>query len=365
MNKIPQYEPVYGKEEKASLIELINSDSWFSDHVKCREFEEEIKKVTGNKYCSLVSNGTIAISLALLASGVSAGDDVIVPNLSMIATATAVSFIGANPLFCDVDDRGCLNVDRAISMVNSNVKAIIYVTFNGRIDEVQIKKLMEFCDERKIILLKDDAQSLGSRTLDNLSIQHELYGDVHTLSFSPHKIVSSGQGGAILTDNEELGNNIKRIRDFGRLAGGEDVHDHFGINSKFTELQAVLGIGQIKKISERVVFKQKIYDHYFDILSKSNCVSILPRHKNSTPWFVDIYTDKRNELMEFLKQKGVGTRKMYPTMHNQKCYGLSHLDGDFEKTFEIASRGLWLPSSFNLKEEQVIYICDQIKEFFK
>ncbi len=361
---IPQYEPVYDLNARISCANLILGDSWLSDFEQTREFEKELASYTNVPYCSVVNNGTIAISLALLAYGIKPGDEVIVPNLTMIATATAVEFIGAKPIFADIEKTTfCLDAEKAIEKFNSKTKAIIYVTFNGRINEKQVHKLVDFCKENKIAFIKDDAQSLGSGVPNKHCLQDSEFGDVHTLSFSPHKIIPTGQGGAILCHDRELFEKIDRLKDFGRLEGGADIHDHFGINSKFTEMQAVLGICALDKIDSKISFKQKLYDTYYEAFKDSKDIMMSERAECHTPWFMDIYINDRAKLAEYLKQKNIGSRIMYPPLNTQQCYNVT--DISLATSQMISGMGLWIPSSFNLEEDQVKYIISTIKEYYE
>jgi perosamine synthetase len=362
---ISQYTPLYNNGEAEALKELVESGSWLSDFKKTEEFENEIAKVTNNKHCIVVNNGTIAISLALYASGVRRGDRVIVPNLTMIATATAVQFIGAIPIFCDIEATTlCLDYKKAIDLAEQhNAKSIIYVTLNGRINTEAICLLKEYCKIKNIFLLKDDAQSLGSITTGAseydsriYTLQDNMFADAHTLSFSPHKLVACGQGGAIVTDNDELAETLHRLKDFGRLSGGGDIHDYFGINSKFTEMQAVVGLCQLKNISDRISKKYEIYDEYYQYLNEYMF------EPNTLPWFVDLYVEQRENLIEYLKHNNIQTRAMYPMLTSQLIYAESK---DYEVAEYYSKRGLWLPSSLNITNEQIKYIAEKIWRFYK
>jgi perosamine synthetase len=370
--KIAQYEPKYTVEDKKALHELIDSDSWFSEFKYVEEFERMLAKQTGNEYAIAVNNGTVAISIVLSALGIRPYDQVIVPDMTMIATANAVSFIGATPVFADIElDTGCLDVDKAIALAESvDARAIIYVTLNGRMNEQAILKLKKYCDDNYIHLIKDDAQSLGSYSDSGLPLQDSSFANTHTLSFSPHKAVSTGQGGAIVTSDEKLYEAYKRMKDFGRLTGGADNHDYFGINSKFTELQASLGISQLKRFDQIIRDKRFIYDSYAERLDRdSTNIYIKPRNNNTTPWFVDLYIKENLQgLAEHLKNNGIGTRKIYPALQNQLCYDKFHnVQIGFKPEYSVmlSETVLWLPSSLTLTEDDINKVCDKILEFYK
>ena len=173
----------------------------------------------------------------------------------------------------------------------------------------------------------------------------------------------TGQGGCLTTNDDELANRIRKLKDFGRISGGIDIHDEFGINSKFTEFQAIVGLDQLKNINWRIKRKKKIYNIYYNYLKHIDDIEFLETDLNiTTPWFIDIYIEKRKELSEFLINNNIKTRNIYPSIPSQKCY---NIDFNFPTTERYSSRGLWLPSSLTLKDDEIKYICNKIKEFYE
>lgn len=358
---IVQYKPQYSEIEAKELYNLVMSGSYLADFKKTEEFEKELCIHTGNTYVHAVNNGTVAISLALLASEkINDCSQVIVPNLTMIATANAVLSVGAHPVFCDIEPETlCLDVDKALEICkNTDIDAIIYVTLNGRINLKKYKELRSFCKNNNILLIKDDAQSLGSFTDDDLQVTNGIYSDMSTVSFSPHKIISCGQGGAVLTNDKKYADNIARLKDFGRLSGGADIHDYYGTNSKFTEMQATIGLCQLERLSNRISTKRRIYEEYYKHLS-----FLMLKLNKETPWFIDIYfsTERlRDGCAKFLLENEIQTRSVYPALTSQKIYQNS-------KPYKIAEflgkTGLWLPSSFDLTDKEIEHICNLIKGY--
>lgn len=363
---IQQYKPNYTKEDKDALKALIDTDTWFSEFSQTDKFAEELAKATENKHAVIVNNGTVAISIALSALGIRPYDQVIVPDITMVATANAVRFVGATPVFCDIDpSTGLLDAKKAIALSESiGARAIIYVTLNGRINEADVIFLNNYCKENYIHFIKDDAQSLGSGARSNKSLQNPEFGDIHTLSFSPHKSVSCGQGGAIVTSDDKLFEKFKRFKDFGRLIGGADIHDHFGINSKFTELQATLGLSQLNRLTNTCQTKKMIYDYYFNLFKNSK-VRMIDRLLNETPWFMEIHVENRDRLHEELKKRNIGSRKMYPALHTQACYDLrENVQEGFkpENSVAYSEHSLWLPSSIDLEFKDIEFIANNVLE---
>jgi len=360
MGFINQMEPWFDEYESNHLNEYMQSGGWVTEFLKTREFESMIAKYTGSKFCSVVVNGTISLSLALQACGVGAGHEVIVPDYTMVATPNSVELIGAKAVFVDIDrDSLCMDFNKMQEAITDKTKAIMLVTINGRYPK-KIEEFVSFCKEKNIWLIEDAAQSLGSR----YNGKHlGTFGDIGSFSFSAPKIITTGQGGALITDNEELFDRIKKIRDFGRERGGIDHYLIKGWNYKFTDIQAVIGIEQMKKLPWRVERKKEIGKLYEILLKDIAQIEFIPTsYENTTPWFIDMMVEDRAKLMKYLKEKGIGTREFYPPLHSEPAYGYT---GDYPVTQEISRKGLWLPSASNLTDLQIQFICDQIVSYYQ
>ena len=360
MDFINQMEPLFDSKEQIALNEYMSSGGWVTEFKKTREFENMIKEYTGAKYCWVTSNGTVSLSIALIACGVQSGDEVICPDYTMVATPNSVELIGAKAVFVDVErDTLCMDFDKMKEAITPKTKAVMLVTINGRYPG-RYEEFASFCEERGIILIEDSAQSLGCF----YNGQHiGRFGKIGSFSFSSPKIITTGQGGALITDDEELNDKIKKIRDFGRESGGSDHYLIKGWNYKFTDIQAVVGIEQMKKLPDRVVRKKEMGKLYDSLLSDIPGVELIKTNYDDTaPWFFDILCENREELVDFLKNKGIGTRLFYPALHSEPAYGYNDLS--FPVTEEISAKGLWLPSSVKLTDEQIEYICTSIKEFY-
>lgn len=361
---IPQYEPMFNVAElNTNFVSYFESGGWMTEYKKTEEFENKIKEFLGVKHCSVVNNGTISLSLALLAGGIEPGDEVLVPNLTMIATANAVRLIGARPVFVDVSpDNLCMDLFDAFQKITTKTKAFIYVTLNGRSQHTT--HMNNFCIAHKLLYISDDAQSFGSEYSDNTKIGTS--GDISSFSFSMPKIITTGQGGCLVTNNDVLAKRIKKLKDFGRTGGGIDIHNEFGINSKFTELQSILGLSQINNIEERVFLKKQIYAIYLENLKNVKEISFIDTDLDTvTPWFVDIYVKNKLELMEYLKRNNINTRAVYSPLNEQECYSnYPEYYQTFMNSRIYSERGLWLPSSMTLLEKDIVFICDKIKDFY-
>jgi perosamine synthetase len=362
MKFIPQMEPWFDEDEATAVYEYMKAGGWVTEFRKTREFEEQIARYTGAKYCSVVNNGTISLTLALIACGVGSGDEVIVPDYTMVATPNAVKLTGAEVVFVDIcPENLCMDFDLMRRAISARTKAVILVTINGRYPE-NLEDFVIFCRQKRLRLIEDAAQSFGSfkggRHLGT-------FGDIGSFSFSVPKVITTGQGGALVTNDESLIEHIRLLRDFGRAEGGSDHYLTMGWNFKFTDIQAVIGIEQMKKLKWRVQRKKKIYSLYQQYLDETPGVTFIPTDlENTSPWFIDILVGdgKRDELIEYLKGKGIGTRPFYPALHAEPVYARK---GSFPVAQRVAQQGLWLPSSSNLAAATIKRICMEIRAFFQ
>ena len=357
---INQMEPWFDNQEQVALNKYMGEGGWVTEFKKTFEFQDLIKKFTGAKHCFVVNNGTISLSLMAMASGIKAGDEVLVPNYTMVATPNSLKMFGAEPKLIDVDPKTlCISLNEIKKNVSINTKAVFLMNANGRYPS-DIDEIVSYCKDNNIILLEDSAQALGSYYPDG--IHQGRKGIAGSFSFSAPKIISTGQGGAIITDDDNLAYNVSRLKDFGRSGGGNDVHEMIGFNFKFTDIQAVIGIVQMGKLNWRVNRMKEIYLRYKNNLSNLKQVEFFDQDlKNTTPWFIDVKVDKRDKLMTYLKQNKIGSRVMYPPINKQQAY---NVEGEHIVSNEIGVKGLWLPSSSKLTNEQIDYIIEQIKHFY-
>lgn len=359
IKKINQIEPWYGKEEKNAILEYLNSGGWLMEFQKTEEFERAICDYTGAKYCSVVSNGTVSLFLALKAIDIKNRDEVIVPDYTMIATPNAVIMAGAKPVFVDVDSSLCLNTELVKKAITAKTKAIIHVSINGRAGD--LSNLKKLCRDNKIFLIEDAAQSLGSFYGNKHLGRHGIVG---SFSFSVPKIITTGQGGALITDDKATYNKIEKLKDFGRVGAGVDLHDEMGWNFKFTDLQAVFGIEQIKKLHQRTKLKKNIYSLYKKYLSGVGEIKFIETDlDNVSPWFVEILISNPLVLQKYLKSNNIGSRVFYPAIHTQSVF--RHVKSDFPVATYAGQHGLWLPSSAFLKNSDIRKICAKIVNFYK
>ena len=355
-------EPWLGEEEAAAVHDYMRSGGWLMEHDKTRKFESIIADYTGASHCIITVNGTVSLTLAALACDVKAGDEVIVPNYTMIATANSVFLLGARPVFVDVEPETlCLDIDRMKAALTPKTRAIMLVTANGRYPNAGIDAFVDLADKYGLALIEDAAQSLGSHYPDGRHMGS--VGKVGSFSFSVPKIITTGQGGCLITNDGELAERVRKLKDFGRAAGGSDIHQSVGYNFKFTDLQACVGIEQMKKLQQRVERKKQILLRYRQALSAIESVKFFDQDLvNTTPWFIDILCERRADLQQHLKETGIGSRVMYPPINRQEAYQRA---GNHPVSELVGSKGLWLPSSSQLTDQQIDTVCASIAKFYQ
>lgn len=361
MEFINQMEPSFDEHEREALNNYMLNGGWGTEFKQTRAFEDMIKEYTGAKHCWIMANGTVSLSAALMAVGVGVGDEVICPDYTMVATPNSAELIGAKAVFVDIDkDNLCMDFGAMKAAVTEKTKAVMLVSINGRYPK-NMQAFVDFCKEAGIHLIEDAAQSLGS-FCNGTHLGR--FGEIGSFSFSAPKIITTGQGGALITDDDELADRIKKIRDFGRAAGGSDHYLTKGWNFKFSDFQGVIGIEQMKKLPGRVERKKEMGKLYDELLKDIPGVELVPtNYEDTAPWFFDILCERREELQSYLKENGIGTRIFYPPLHAEPAYGYSELS--FPVTEEISYKGLWLPSSIFITDDQIRYICGKIKEFYE
>jgi len=353
-----QSQPNFDIAEANACFEYMKDGTNFVTEFKQTErLEKTIADFIGVKHVMMTTSGTMAILLALLGCNIGAGDDVIVPDYTMIATVNAVKLIGANPILTDVDPtRFVMTKEYIEKALTPKTKAVIYVSLNNR--QVDLLEIQEFCHSKGLILIEDAAQSLGCRTN---GLHFGTIGKVGCFSLSTPKIISTGQGGFVVTDDDDLAKRMSMVKNFGRVSGGVDVFEVFGLNMKFTDIQAVIGLEQMKKLPERIKHMRRLYDEYKTHLSGAPVRMIDAPDDEYIPWFIDIYTNERVGLSEFLKLHNIQTRPTYPEIHKSPMYFTTDT---FPNTTYVSKNGLFLPSHTLMTPTTVRFICQLIHCYF-
>jgi perosamine synthetase len=355
---IPQHKPSFGSEESKACFDYLSGDGYITEYKITEEFEELLSKYIGCKHCIMTTSGTTALILSLLSLKLSSGDEVIVPNYTMVASINAITSVGAKPVIVDVNaSTYTLSLDTIIPYITSKTKVVLHVSLNNRCKDLD--KIRDYCEKSEIYLIEDSAQSLGAKYKNK---HLGTYGKIGCFSLSTPKIISTGQGGFCVTNDDVLATSMRKIKNFGRNTGGNDVYECVGYNFKYTDLQAVIGLEQMKKLSLRVERMKNIYNIYYANLH--DIYEMLPPNYHGwLPWFVDIVCpdeNHRKSLSTHLKIMGVGTRYTYPELNKTPMYYSTDM---LDNSTKICNRGLFLPSYVSITDDEINCVCNIIRAY--
>ena len=345
--RINQIEPLIDSNDVNAVKAYLSSGGWLTEHKETQLFENNIKNYVERSYSIAVPNGTIALYLSLKALGIGKGDKVAVPNITMIATINSVLWAEATPVLVDVDEFLCMSYEKLQKIYG--LKAVIFVPLNGRVGKGE--KIEKWCKNNNIFLIEDSAHALGSSYSKTKKCGS--LGDISIFSFTPHKIITMGQGGMILTNKKTVADFILKLKTFNRLKDKSDFHAGFGLNFKITDLQAAIGNSQFSKIEYRVSKKLNILKNYLEFLP--NELSIINFNSLEVPWFIDLIfksKNQKNKSISKLQAHNIETRFAYPPLSKQK-YLKAYAHNDLKYSENIFDKILWMPSSLNLSKKNV------------
>ncbi|MFQ6019154.1 MAG: DegT/DnrJ/EryC1/StrS family aminotransferase [Dehalococcoidia bacterium] len=358
---IPYYQPWLGEEELAHLTDVIRND-WISEGPKTAEFERRIAQAWGVKHAIAVSNCTAALIISLKALGIGEGDEVIAPAFTFIATINAIRLAGVTPVLVDIDARTFnIDPDQIEAAITSRTKAIVPVHLYGQAADME--RIMSIAHRHGLHVIEDTAQGVGVRFLDR-SVGS--FGDFGCLSFFADKSLTTGEGGVVLTNSDELATEIQYWKNDGRLERGLYYHYRIGYNFRVTDLQMAVGLGQMDKLEAIVQRKLRNERLYRQCLADVEEVAFPyedPRG-DRVPHRVNILVDDPEALAERLAKEGIGCRRFFIPINQQPCYN-GAFAGSFPNAEVAYSRGLSLPSSPLLREEQIAHVSEQIRAYFK
>jgi len=366
--KIPVAEPCLGEEELKNVIEAVKS-GWISSKGKfIEEFERGFAKYCGVKYGIATANGTVALHLALKALGIGRGDEVIVPTLTFIATANAVTYCNAKPVFVDSHpEYWCINPEKIEDKITKNTRAIIVVHLYGH--PCDMDWIMDIAEDKGLYVIEDCAEAHGA---EYKCRKVGSFGDIACFSFYGNKIITTGEGGMCITNNEELAEKMRILRDHGMSKHKRYWHEVIGFNYRMTNLQAAIGVAQLKKLDEFVKKKREIAKWYAEELKELEEKGLIKLHPEMN-WAKCIYwmysiliEDKakvsRDDLMKMLEKNGIETRPFFVPIHMLPIYDSGKKLSVAE---ELAKKGINLPSGVKLKKEDISTVCSRIEKILK
>ncbi len=360
---IIQIQPWISWLEIKEIFKVIRS-TFITEGKATHLFETKTAEMTGSKYAMAYANGTLGLFAALKALKIGSGDEVIIPNLTFIATANAVIMAGAKPVFCEIDkdDLG-ISPSKISALINKNTKAIMPVHLYGF--SCKMDEIVDIAKAHNLKIIEDAAQGVGVRYKDK---HVGTIGDIGVLSYYGNKTITTAEGGMILTQDKELHQTCYRLKNHGRDKKGMFVHEHIGYNFAYTDLQAAIGIAQMKKLKTIINKKRKIFDRYFNELSSIKQLKFykIPNQENPVYWFSSCYTKDKKELQDYLSKNGVQTRDFFYPLHLQPCYKSENfnINDDYRVSEDIFNFSLSLPSSVILKEREISKVIRLIKSFY-
>jgi perosamine synthetase len=354
-------------------IEYVNdalSNNWISsagDYIT--KFEEGFSKFCGVKYGVSCSSGLGALHLACAALGLKKGDEVIAPTFTMAASINAIIFTGAKPVLVDAEpETFCIDADKIEEKITKKTKAIMPVHIYG--NPCEMDKIRELAKKYNLFIIEDAAEAHGAeykgRKCGSMS-------DIGCFSFYANKILTTGEGGMCVTDNLDLAEKMKKLRNHA-FDVPRFIHKEVGFNYRLTNIQAAIGTAQVENAEMLVNARRNIglmYNKFFKDVKGLILPVEKPYAKNVYWMYGVVLSDKvpltKEEVMQKLKEKGIDTRSFFIPMHRQPVYfnktveNAPDCEGNFKVADKISERGFYLPSSSNLSEEEIKYICEKIK----
>ena len=374
--KIPLFEIYWDDSDIQSITNVIKRGAYWTTGPSIEKFERAISEYIGAKYCVSFNSGTSALHSILLAYGIKKGDEVIVPSFTFIATANAPLFVGAKPIFADIEEETFgLDLENVKEKITEKTKAIIPIHYGG--SPCKIKGLSEVADDHNlIVMIEDAAESLGAR-IGNKKVG--TFGDSTMLSFCQNKIITTGEGGCIVTDSKKIYEKLKLIKSHGRL----ETSDYFssseymnyiclGYNFRMSDITAALGITQLKKIEKIIEMRRKNAEYMTKKLSAID--EIIPPNSPKNYFHVyQMYTiivkdgeKMRNNLMKYLAEKGIASKVYFYPVHLAYFYRniFGYKRGELPTTEKVSNQVLSLPMYPTLTENEINYIVEEINNFF-
>jgi len=362
LDVIPVYTPILHGNEKKYVNECLD-DSWISSRGKfVSEFEKEFSDFLNVKYSTSVSNGTVALHLALAVLEIGEGDEVIVPTLTYIASVNAIAYVGAKPVFIDSHKKTWnIDPDQLLELITPKTKAIMVVHLYG--NSCDMDSIVKICKERDIFLIEDAAEAFGTK-YNNKYIG--TFGDVATFSFFGNKTITTGEGGMLVTDNKLLIDKASHLKNQGVSSNKEYWHDVIGFNYRMTNICAAIGLAQLEKAEVVLQKKIQIASWYREFLEGVQ-VKFQNEQAGSTHsyWMVTVLVKNKNtrvRVRSYLDNHNVETRPVFYPSHKMPVF---YSEKSFPVSESISDRGINLPSSPSLIKSDVKYICTLIDKAIK
>lgn len=362
---IPIFEPFLSGNEKKYLMDCIDS-TWISSQGKyITEFERLLADYHGLEYGIATSNCTTALHLAIKALGIGPGDEIICPDLTFIAPANMILLSGADLKLVDIDPETlAFDIELLEKAITAKTKAIIVVHQFGH--AAPMDEIMALAQKHSLKIIEDNAESIGGKYKGKLL---GTFGDISCFSFFGNKIITSGEGGALLTNNKELAVRCRELRDHGMASYKKYLHVDLGYNYRMTNMQAAIGLAQMERLPEILDIRNRQMKLYYELLADVPQIKLRSYASWCEPvhWLMTFaLTEKydRDKFLEYMYAKGVECRQMIYPVHQAMHLVNLYNDKDFKNSVSVSRQSVHLPSSSSLSDEHVHLICDTVKSFF-
>ncbi|MEM0489847.1 MAG: DegT/DnrJ/EryC1/StrS family aminotransferase [Ignisphaera sp.] len=361
MKQIKMFEPIIDNEEIDAVVNVLKS-RWLAHGPEVEAFEKEFAEYIGVRYAAAVSNGTVALMLALKALGIGSGDIVLVPDYTFIATATSVLMVNATPRFVDVDiETFNINPEDILNNLDGDIRAIIVVHLFGHPADMKIIK--DIAEDKNILLIEDAAQAHGAEAYGR---KVGSFGDVATFSFYATKNMTTGEGGIVVSDNKAVIEKVKLLRNHGQIA--RYIHSELGGNYRLTSIQAALGRVQLRKL-DKLNDIRRSYAHKYNTLLRNLKVVNTPIEKSWAKHVYHVYALRfrdglcRDAVYSCMLNKGIEVAIHYPLpLHKQPLFKSLGYKECCINSSHLASMELSLPIHPKLNEEDIEFIAETLKE---
>ncbi len=369
--KIPLFKIYYDDTDVTNVTEAIKSGKNWAIGENVAEFEKNLSAYVGSHYCTTFNSGTSALHAVLLAYGIGTGDEVIVPSFTFIATANAPLFVGAKSVFADIEEETFgLDPDDVAERITPKTKAIMPIHYGGC--PCKIKELKEIADDHNLLLIEDAAESLGAKYGgQNIGT----FGDAAMLSFCQNKIITTGEGGAIVTESQEIHEKLKLIRSHGRQEtcdyfSSTELFDYInlGFNFRMSNITAALGIAQLAKANKIIQMRRNLAAIYIKKLKPYQdniCINTYSEKYHHVYQLFSIQVKKRDELMKYLADAGIMTKIYFPPVHTTYFYNnILKYQCNLPITMKVSSDILSLPFYPTMTSNEIDYVTDSINQFY-
>ena len=364
---IPIIRPILNGNEQKYLLDCIRSNWISSQGQYVIKFENIFSKIHNNYYSLAVSNGTVALQLALLSIGIKKGDEVIVPDITFVATINAVIYCNAIPVICEINkDTWCIEPKEIEKLITPKTKAIIPVHLYGQFCD--LNKILKISKKYKLKVIEDCAEAIGTKKNFN---RVGTFSEVATFSFFGNKTITTGEGGMVIFKEKKVSEMAKILRDHGMNQKKKYWHDVVGYNFRLTNMQAAIGLAQMERLDEIVKKKIKIAEYYYYFFNNNKYISKLPYFDKSvinSNWLFTIILKKefdRDLIMKELLQLGIDCRPMFYPIHLMPPYKKYLRSNSLQNSISISLSGISLPTSIDLKKTQIKFITDSFNEVMK